>query len=158
MVVWCSGDVLLKIFCRNSSTVLWNSTTGGIWLLLSLLMWDSLTLRGYTWQKCQLQYSFRFSTNNNKPVFSGEEFDAGSMTAVHGVCEWRILINISRVGLHSQLQQYLHTVIFPCCSGPMKRGPDRKTESMMYNKKQTWTHTVSNAYSVSKIMSVVHCC
>ncbi len=85
-------------------------------------------------QKCQLKiYVFLLS---NKPVFSGEEFDACSMTAVHGVCEWRILINISRVGLHSQLQQYLHTVIFPCCSGPMKRGPDRKTDIMLYNNEK----------------------
>lgn len=73
---------------------------------------------------------------NDKPVFSGEEFNACSMTTVHGVGEGRILVNISRVGLHSQLQQYLHTVIFTCCSGPVKRGPDRKTDIMLYNNKE----------------------
>lgn len=75
---------------------------------------------------------------DNKPALSREEFDAGGMTTVHGVCEWRVLINVSRTGLNPQLQQNLYALVFTRRRGPVKRGPDRNTQHHAVENKQDW--------------------
>lgn len=57
------------------------------------------------------------------PALLGEELDTVRVAAVQGVGQGRALIDVSQVAVHTQLQQWLHTVCFPCSCSPVQRRP-----------------------------------
>lgn len=75
------------------------------------------------------------------PALLGEELDTVCVAAVQGIGQGRALIDVSQVAVHSQLQQWLHTVCFPCSCSPVQRcpgGPQRDSTSVWVHEWYRW--------------------